>query len=194
MKKKCHRSCSACLMGRVEKELVARSLQTHQNRRRRSHRIHRRRLQQRNGWSLPSKCLYCGMCVRANIADDSQCSLLSGVLPGGGVALARASQFLEAQKPESCTDSFNAGVSIIKQACLYPFNQILNNVGLTPEVVFSKLEEEKFDIVFDVRKKLTGSAAEIGLIDPTQVVVSALTNAASAAVMLLSTGCVITEE
>ena len=119
--------------------------------------------------------------------------MVSGVLPGGGIALARLSDELDSVDMTSESDSFRAGVSIVKQACFYPFSQILNNAGLTPEVVFSKIQDKDFNVVFDVRKNCNGDARTVGLIDPAQVVVSAITNAASAAVMLLSTGCVIVE-
>ncbi len=117
-----------------------------------------------------------------------------GILPGGGVALLRASTGLKA--PSELTADEEIGYRIIVRACKAPIRQIVENAGEDGNVVASKiLEEEKNkNWGFDARAGEYCNMVEKGIIDPTKVVRSALQNAASVATLLLTSDAMIADE
>lgn len=116
----------------------------------------------------------------------------SGILPGGGIALARASKSLESsdliKKP---TDSAS-GVEIVKEAIKLPLITICENGAISGEVVLNKvLENDSYSYGFDAREEVYCDMFEKGIIDPANVTITALESAASIAGMLLTTETVI---
>ena len=134
---------------------------------------------------------------RKDRVDDAlsatRAAIECGVVPGGGVALVRASNGIKIRKSLQHT-GFEAGVQIVEKACAEPFKQIVRNAGRTPEIVLEKLREAPDAHGYDARSELFGNMLEMGIIDPTKVVRSALQNAASAASMLLTVGCAMVED
>ena len=122
----------------------------------------------------------------------TQAAVEEGILPGGGVALVRASQ--KVKTPKNSTDDFSAGVSVIKNACLAPLCQIVNNAGGSAEVVLHKVVKASSRNGYDARGGKHVDMMESGIIDPLKVVRCALEHASSAASSLLSVGCSITED
>jgi chaperonin GroEL len=116
-----------------------------------------------------------------------------GILPGGGVALLRASNGLKA--PNDLTDDEGVGYNIIIRACKSPIRQIIDNAGEDGNVVAGKILETKdANYGYDARGGDYVDMVKKGIIDPTKVVRSALQNAASVATLLLTSDAMIAEE
>src|SRR5262249_4458225 len=115
-----------------------------------------------------------------------------GILPGGGVALLRASDGLKA--PESLTADERVGYGIIVRACLAPLKQIVENAGEDGNVVAKEVPAKKEkNYGYDARAGEYCNMIETGIIDPTKVVRSALQNASSVATLLLTSDAMIAE-
>jgi chaperonin GroEL len=116
-----------------------------------------------------------------------------GILPGGGIALLRASTGLTA--PTTLTHDESIGYNIIVRACKAPIRQIIENAGEDGNVVASKvLENQDKNFGYDARAGEYCDMLKKGIIDPTKVVRSALQNAASVATLLLTSDAMIAEE
>jgi chaperonin GroEL len=114
-----------------------------------------------------------------------------GVLPGGGVALLRASEALDDLKLK---DDEHFGVDIIKKALSEPIKQIATNAGLEGAVVVRNILKSKDKAYgYDAEREVYGNLIESGVIDPTKVTRSALQNALSIASILLTSDCLISE-
>ena len=122
----------------------------------------------------------------------TQAAVEEGILPGGGVALVRASQNIK--PPKGSTADFSAGVNVIKNACVSPLCQIVNNAGGSSEVVLHRVMKSSSKNGYDARESKHVDMMESGIIDPFKVVRCALEHASSAASSLLSVGCSITED
>ena len=111
-----------------------------------------------------------------------------GIVPGGGVALLRASKAL--QGLEVIGDE-QIGVKIIARAIEEPMRWIAANAGHECSIVVQRVGEMKDDEGFNAQTERYESLVAAGVIDPTKVVRSALQNAASLASLLLTTEAVI---
>lgn len=125
----------------------------------------------------------------------TQAAVDEGILPGGGVALVRASKAVdETIRQNKLSNGTAAGASIVKDACYAPLLQIVNNTGVSPQVVLEKVARQKNNNGYNAS---TGDFVDMftaGVIDPTKVVRFALEHASSAAVNLLSIGCSIVQD
>jgi chaperonin GroEL len=123
----------------------------------------------------------------------TKAALEEGITPGAGVALLHAREAITYDSKDS--SDFNRGKQIIYKACGKPFNQILNNAGEETMDYYMTLAKEATNgvnnLVPSIEEGTLVNAFEEGIIDPTKVVRCALENAASAAVTLLMTECVI---
>jgi chaperonin GroEL len=115
-----------------------------------------------------------------------------GIVPGGGVALIRASESLEALKGEN--EDETTGIAIVKRAIEEPLRQIVANAGGEGAVIVQKVREGKDDFGYNARTEVFQDLYAAGVIDPTKVTRIAIENAASIAAMLLTTECVITDQ
>lgn len=114
-----------------------------------------------------------------------------GILPGGGVALLRASH---AVKPGELSDDELTGYNIVVRACQAPIKQIADNAGKNGDVVMNKImEQSKKNFGYDARLDRYVDMVAEGIIDPTKVVRSALQNAASVATLLLTSDALIAD-
>jgi len=114
-----------------------------------------------------------------------------GIVPGGGVALLRASKVLAALKVDG---DEQIGVNIVRRACEEPLRQIVGNAGTEGAIVVDKVRDNSnhnygYNAATDVYEDLVAS----GVIDPTKVTRSALQNAASIASLMLTTEAMIAE-
>lgn len=126
-----------------------------------------------------------------NALNATRAAIEEGILPGGGVALLRATPVLEEIKLEG---DEKTGLEILKKTLEKPIRQIAENCGLDGSVVFQKVRENSnFNFGFDAQKMEYVDLIEAGVIDPTKVVRTTLENAASAASMLLTTEAVVAE-
>jgi len=128
--------------------------------------------------------------------DDSlhatRSAIKDGVVPGGGVAYIRIKQKLKDFK--TANDEQNAGIQIVLRAMEEPLRQIAFNAGDSPDVIVNKVVEGSDQFGYDASNGTFGNMFDIGIIDPTKVVKTALINAASAAGLLLLTDCAIYED
>ena len=114
-----------------------------------------------------------------------------GIVPGGGVAIVRATEKLTKLKGDNNDEQ--TGINIITRASEEPLRQIVENAGLEGSVIVAKVREGKGDFGFNAKTEVYENLYKAGVIDPAKVVRVALENAASVAGMLLTTECVIEE-
>ena len=115
-----------------------------------------------------------------------------GIVPGGGVALVRGIAAIAGVKGEN--DGENAGIDIVRRALEEPLRTIANNAGHEGAVVVENVSSKKGNHGFNAREEAYGDLVKMGVIDPTKVVRTALSNAASIAGLLLTTDALITDE
>jgi chaperonin GroEL len=114
-----------------------------------------------------------------------------GIVPGGGVALLRASKALDGLKLEG--DQL-VGLQIIRRAIEEPMRWIATNAGQEGSIIVSKVREMKSaDEGFNAATEVYEDLVKAGVIDPAKVVRSALQNAASIASLLLTTEALVSE-
>ena len=114
-----------------------------------------------------------------------------GIVPGGGVALVRASRGLDGLK-DVPTDE-QVGVKIIRHSLEQPMMLIVENAGFEGAVVLNQVKQQADDYGYDADIGEYGPMMERGIVDPVKVTRSALQNAASVAAMVLTTESVISE-
>ena len=113
-----------------------------------------------------------------------------GIVPGGGVALLRASKVLGSS--EAAADE-QVGVNIIRRAIEEPMRWIATNAGHEASIVVQRAREMEADEGFNAQTERYENLVQAGVIDPTKVVRSALQNAASIASLLLTTEAVVSQ-
>ncbi|HEU5255518.1 MAG TPA: chaperonin GroEL [Vicinamibacterales bacterium] len=113
-----------------------------------------------------------------------------GIVPGGGVALLRASKVLQTLKLEG---DEQIGVKIVIRAMEEPMRWIATNAGHEGSIVVQRVKDMKDEEGFNAQTEQYENLVKAGVIDPTKVVRSALQNAASIASLLLTTEAVISQ-
>ena len=113
-----------------------------------------------------------------------------GIVPGGGVALLRTQSIVEALM---LTGDEKLGAQIIIRALEEPLRIISSNAGFEGSVVVNQVRASKGDMGFDAKSGELVNMMEVGIVDPTKVVRSALQHAASIAGLLLTTEAVIAD-
>jgi chaperonin GroEL len=124
--------------------------------------------------------------------NATRAAVEEGILPGGGVALLRASRALAKLKNDN--DDQQAGIEIVRKAITWPARQIAINAGLDGSVVIAKiLEKEDSTYGYDAQTGAYGDLMSKGIIDPAKVVRAALQGAASVAGLLITTEAMVAE-
>lgn len=113
-----------------------------------------------------------------------------GILPGGGVALIRASKALDTVSVK-CDEKI--GVNIVRVAIEKPIQLIAENAGLEGAVILQNVKDAKGNYGYDAFADRYTDMVESGIIDAAKVVKTALQNGASIATLLLTTNAVIGE-
>ncbi|HLA83387.1 MAG TPA: chaperonin GroEL [Thermoguttaceae bacterium] len=113
-----------------------------------------------------------------------------GILPGGGVALIRASASV---KPDGLGDDEVVGYNIILRSCRAPLTQIAANAGQDGGIVCEKVAEGKGNFGYNAATAVYEDMVEAGVLDPTKVTRTALQNAASVATLLLTSDALVAE-
>ena len=121
----------------------------------------------------------------------TRAALEEGILPGGGVALLRASTQVKA---DGLSPDEKTGFQIIVRACSAPIHQIAENAGQDGGVVVSKVAEGKGSHGYDALNDTYTDLVKAGIIDPTKVTRSALQNAASVSILLLTSDALIADK
>src|SRR5205809_3467053 len=123
--------------------------------------------------------------------NATRAAVEEGIVPGGGVALLRASKAIDRLKVEG---DEKVGAQIVKRALEEPIRQIVENAGLEGSVVVEKVKAETVATRgFDAESMEFVDMLQAGIIDPTKVERVALENAASIASLLLTTEALITD-
>jgi chaperonin GroEL len=116
-----------------------------------------------------------------------------GVVPGGGVALVRMIQAVQAQGLKGDNADQEMGIKIVLRAMEQPLREIMVNAGLEPSVVLNKVKEHEGNYGYNAQTTEYGDMIEMGILDPTKVVRVALQNAASIAGLMITTEAMIAE-
>ncbi len=125
--------------------------------------------------------------------NATRAAVEEGIVPGGGIALLRASTVLASVK--EINEDRQAGVDIIRRACQSPVRQIAFNAGEEPSVVVDKiLSKNEATWGYNAATEEYTDLVKAGVIDPVKVVRSALQNAASVSALLLTTEAMIAEK
>jgi chaperonin GroEL len=115
-----------------------------------------------------------------------------GIVPGGGVALLKASKALDGFKGDN--DDQEAGVAIVRRALQAPIRQIAENAGVEGSIVVGKvMENNSATFGFNAQTEEYVDMVQAGVIDPAKVVRTALQDAASVAGLLITTEAAIVE-
>ena len=115
-----------------------------------------------------------------------------GILPGGGVALLRASTACKADK--NIPHDEEVGYKIILRACRAPLTQISNNAGKDGGVICEKVSELTGNMGYNAATDTFEDMVKAGVIDPAKVTRTALQNSASVATLLLTSDALIAEK
>jgi chaperonin GroEL len=134
---------------------------------------------------------------RKDRVDDAvhatRAAVEEGILPGGGVALLRATKAIEKLKGEN--EDQQHGIEIVSKTLSWPARQIAINAGEDGSIVIGKiLDKDSYGYGFDAQAGEFGNLLSRGVIDPTKVVRTALQGAASIAGLLITTEAMVAEE
>jgi chaperonin GroEL len=133
---------------------------------------------------------------RKDRVDDglhaTRAAVEEGIVPGGGVALARASLVLSKLNAEN--DDQRVGIEIVRKAVQMPLRQIAENAGEDGAVISGKvLDKNDYNWGFDAQTGEFKDMVKAGIIDPTKVVRSALQHAASVGSLMITTEAMVAE-
>jgi chaperonin GroEL len=124
--------------------------------------------------------------------NATRAAVEEGIVPGGGVALLKASKVLDGFKGDN--DDQEAGVAIVRRALQAPIRQIAENAGVEGSIVVGKvLENGSPTFGFNAQTEEYVDLVQAGVIDPAKVVRTALQDAASVAGLLITTEAAIVE-
>jgi chaperonin GroEL len=124
--------------------------------------------------------------------NATRAAVEEGIVPGGGVALLKASKVLEGFKVDNADQE--AGVAIVRRALQAPIRQIAENAGVEGSIVVGKiLENSSPTFGFNAQSEEYVDLIAAGIIDPAKVVRTALQDAASVAGLLITTEAAIVE-
>jgi chaperonin GroEL len=124
--------------------------------------------------------------------NATRAAVEEGIVPGGGVALLKASKILDGFKGDNADQE--AGVAIVRRALQAPIRQIAENAGVEGSIVVSKvMENASATFGFNAQTEEFVDMVQAGVIDPAKVVRTALQHASSVAGILLTTEAAIVE-
>jgi chaperonin GroEL len=124
--------------------------------------------------------------------NATRAAVEEGIVPGGGIALLKASAKLEGLTGDNADQ--NAGIAIVRRALQAPIRQISENAGVEGSIVVGKvLESASATFGFNAQTEEYVDMIAAGIIDPAKVVRTALQDAASVAGLLITTEAAIVE-
>jgi chaperonin GroEL len=124
--------------------------------------------------------------------NATRAAVEEGIVPGGGVALLKASKVLDGLKGDN--DDQTAGIAIVRSALQAPIRQIAENAGVEGSIVVGKvLENLSATFGFNAQTEEYQDLVANGVIDPAKVVRTALQDAASVAGLLITTEAAIAD-
>jgi chaperonin GroEL len=122
----------------------------------------------------------------------TKAAVAEGIVPGGGLALLRATAAVEREEAK-CEGDERTGLAILRRALEIPTRQIAENSAVDGGVVVNEMRAGTGNRGFDAARKEYVDLVEAGIVDPTKVVRIALENAVSVASVLLLTEATLTE-
>jgi chaperonin GroEL len=125
--------------------------------------------------------------------NSTRAAAQEGIVPGGGVALVRASRALDALEAEEKDGDVRTGLRLLRRAMEEPLRRIAQNAGVEGAVVIGQVEASKGAVGYNAASGKFEDLVKAGIIDPTKVVRTALQNAASIAGLLLTTDAAVTD-
>jgi chaperonin GroEL len=124
--------------------------------------------------------------------NATRAAVEEGIVPGGGVALLKASLALEGLTGDNADQ--NAGIAIVRRALQAPIRQIAENAGVEGSIVVGKvLENKSATFGFNAQTEEYQDLVASGVIDPAKVVRTALQDAASVAGLLITTEAAVAD-
>jgi chaperonin GroEL len=124
--------------------------------------------------------------------NATRAAVEEGIVPGGGVALLKASKILEGLKGDNADQT--AGIAIVRRAVQAPIRQIAENAGVEGSIVVGKvMENTSATFGFNAQTEEYVDMVQAGVIDPAKVVRTALQDAASVSSLLITTEAAIVE-
>ena len=124
--------------------------------------------------------------------NATRAAVEEGIVPGGGVALLKASKILEGMKGDNPDQT--AGIAIVRRAVQAPIRQIAENAGVEGSIVVGKvMESASATFGFNAQTEEYVDMVQAGVIDPAKVVRTALQDAASVSSLLITTEAAIVE-
>jgi chaperonin GroEL len=123
--------------------------------------------------------------------EATKSAVAEGIIAGGGVALFELCQDARPLHP-AADPAMEAGISLVFDVLQEPIYKILQNAGLTPEIIIEKIKEkDETNYGYDIVQNKYGDMFEMGVIDPVRVTKQALKNAVSVASMILTTDALV---
>lgn len=127
-----------------------------------------------------------------NAMHATRAAVEEGILPGGGVALLRASKAIRTLKAGNPDQQ--AGINIVKEAVMWPAKQIASNAGEEGSVVAARiLQNDDYGWGYDAQAGTFRDLLAAGIVDPAKVVRTALQGAASVAGLMIMTEAMLAE-
>ncbi|MBU2126149.1 MAG: chaperonin GroEL [Alphaproteobacteria bacterium] len=124
--------------------------------------------------------------------NATRAAVEEGIVPGGGIALLKATKALEGLKGDNADQT--AGIAIIRRAIQAPIRQIVENAGVEGSIVVGKvLENSSATYGFNAQTEEYVDMIQAGVIDPAKVVRTALQDAASVAGILITTEAAVAD-
>ena len=124
--------------------------------------------------------------------NATRAAVEEGILPGGGTALLYATQVLDGMEGENADQT--AGVAIVRRALQAPLRQIAANAGVEGSIIVGKLLEGGNESQgFNAQTEEYVDMITTGIVDPTKVVRTALTDASSVAALLITTEAMVSD-
>ncbi len=124
--------------------------------------------------------------------EATKAALEEGIVPGGGVTLVRAAKALSKLKAINSDEA--VGINIIKSALVEPLRWIALNAGVEAGWVIKEIESKDDDTGFNVMTNEFESMLTSGIVDPAKVTRSAVENATSVAIMVITTEALVAEK
>ncbi|HZQ30052.1 MAG TPA: chaperonin GroEL [Patescibacteria group bacterium] len=124
----------------------------------------------------------------------TKAALEEGIVPGGGVTLLKSRKILLKLMARETLDDKKAGMEILYESLAEPVKMIAKNAGENENLVLKKIEDsQEVDYGYDVMSSTYKSMVKAGIVDPAKVTRSAVQNAASVGMMVLTTEALITD-
>ncbi|OHA63681.1 MAG: hypothetical protein A2842_01265 [Candidatus Wildermuthbacteria bacterium RIFCSPHIGHO2_01_FULL_48_25] len=125
--------------------------------------------------------------------NATKAAIEEGIVPGGGVALFRASKGLEQLEEQTQDPEEKLGVRLLRRALQEPIRQIAENAGKDGAVIASEVSKGEGGFGYNAATDTFEDLIIAGVVDPTKVVRVALESAVSAAAMLLTTEAIVAD-